>query len=89
MASQLSKFHLLLTQEVPDAEHFAFDKETSVSDVYNWYAMKHERTPVSLFMDKMFSENLRGMARSPADFSALYVKCKTVAHFAHNAFEKL
>ena len=88
MASQLSKFHLTLTQEVPDAEHFAFDKDTTVSDVYNFYALKHERTPVSLFMDKMFSANLRGMAQSPADFAALYVKTKTVAHYAQHAFSQ-
>lgn len=78
MASKLSQFHYLASQ-VP--QNFEFEREGFlVNEIYTHYALKHERTPVSLFADKMFAQPLENFATDSRDYEHLYVKMKKLAH---------
>jgi hypothetical protein len=46
--------------------------------------MQHERTPVSLFTDRLFSQHLEKFAVNKRDYESLYVKTKTLAHLANS-----
>ena len=62
MASQLSQFHSQLSS-VPQAKSFDFeDEQFDIKNVYMHFLLKHERTPTSLFMDKMFADPLKKFA---------------------------
>ena len=56
MSDQLTQFHSKLSAASND---FEWQNEGfGVENVYEHYRLKHERTPTTLFMDKMFSEAL-------------------------------
>ena len=44
------------------------------------FFVQHQRTPMSLFLDKMFADKLTTLALNKADYESLYVKTK---HFAN------
>ena len=44
--------------------------------------LQHQRTPVSLFFDKMFASKLNEFAVDKVDYEALYVKTKELANVA-------
>ena len=53
-----------------------------MGDVYKFYSLKHERTPASLFFDKLFAPQLLEFAADKTDYEALYVRTKQLAHLA-------
>ena len=74
MASNLSQFHYLASQ-LP--AQFDFEQDNfSVIQIYTFFALKHERTPVSLFTDRMFASQLEKYATDKRDYDWLYVKTK-------------
>ncbi|CDW76828.1 UNKNOWN [Stylonychia lemnae] len=86
MASLLSEFHFHLSQ-VPakfDFEHEQFD----IKNIYDFYHLKHLKTPVTQVFDKWFSSALQEHSLSKQDYEVLYVKSKTVSSLAQQVFEK-
>ena len=49
-------------------------------------SLQHERTPVSLFMDRFFKGNLAKFAQNKQDYEQLYVKTKLLSHLANQQF---
>ena len=86
MASNLSQFHSVASQ-LP--VHFDFENEKfDIRQIYQHYALKHERNPVSLFTDRLFANQLEKFAKDHADYEHLYVKTKTLAHFTNQSLSK-
>jgi hypothetical protein len=80
MASYLTQFHYIATQ-IPN--EFNFEQESfDINHLYKFYSLKHERTPVSLFTDKMFAPQLKAFALDSKDYENLYVKTKQLARLA-------
>ena len=78
MASNLSQFHYLASQ-LP--AQFDFEAEDfSVKQVYQFYALKHERTPISLFSDRKFAPLIEKFAADKRDYEWLYVRTKALSH---------
>ena len=56
MSDQLTQFHSKVSAASND---FDFTQEGfGVENVYEHYRLKHERTPTTLFMDKLFANAL-------------------------------
>lgn len=81
MSDQLTQFHSKLSAASND---FEWQNEGfGVENVYEHYRLKHERTPTTLFMDKMFSEALQKFSTSAADYESLFVRTRRIAAFAN------
>ena len=65
----------------PTLENFTIVQERSD---YMHYALKHERNPTSLFMDKYLANSLQKFAVNNRDYENMYVMTKKLAHLANN-----
>ena len=52
------------------------------SDLFPLLCLQHQRTPVSLFLDRMFARKLADFSLNKADYEQLYVRTKTLANVA-------
>lgn len=78
MASNLTQFHYLASQ-LP--AQFDFEaEEFDVKQIYQFYALKHERTPLSLFTDRIFAKHIEKFAVDKRDYEWLYVLTKALSH---------
>ena len=85
MTSYLSQFHYVASQ-VP--AQFDMESENfNVSQIYQHYALKHERTPVSLFMDRMFAGQLAKVSTDATDYESLYVQTKKLAQMCNQKMQ--
>jgi len=81
MSDQLSQFHAKLSASSND---FDWAKEDfGVESVYEHYHLKYERTPTTLFMDKLFSDALQKFSTSAADYESLFVRTRRIASLAN------
>ena len=95
MTSRLSQFHYLASTVPNDFDFEAEDFDVSQIYTFytlkvssasrsrpaaNQLPAQHQRTPVSLFLDKMFAQKLTDLALSKADYEGLYVKTKMLAN---------
>eukprot|EP00347_Sterkiella_histriomuscorum_P009169 403342255 len=86
MSNLLTEFHFHLSQ-VP--AHFDFEhKEFDVKNIYNFYHLKHQKTPVTTLMDQWFANALSQHSLSKQDYEQLYVKSKVVADLAQQLYNK-
>ena len=46
------------------------------------FFLQHQRTPMSLFLDRMFASKLAAFSLNKADYEQLYVRTKTLANLA-------
>lgn len=81
MASYLTQFHYLSSNLPAQFDYEAED--FSVKQIYQFYALKHERTPLSLWTDRMFAASLDKFSTDKRDYEWLYVKTKALAHVAN------
>ena len=85
MVSLLTEFHYILK----DIPKFDIGKDGfSVKDIYDYYALKHARSPIQMLNNCFFMPKLEKFCKNKDDYEALWMKTKHYSQLLTNLYAK-
>eukprot|EP00826_Nyctotherus_ovalis_P053854 TRINITY_DN7029_c0_g1_i2.p1 TRINITY_DN7029_c0_g1~~TRINITY_DN7029_c0_g1_i2.p1 ORF type:complete len:107 (+),score=31.34 TRINITY_DN7029_c0_g1_i2:158-478(+) len=85
MVSLLTEFHYTLK----DIPKFNIGKDGfSIKEIYDYYTLKHAKSPIQAMNDKVFMPLLEKHSKSKEDYEFLWMKTKRYSQLVMDSYNK-
>eukprot|EP00826_Nyctotherus_ovalis_P009213 TRINITY_DN12427_c0_g2_i1.p1 TRINITY_DN12427_c0_g2~~TRINITY_DN12427_c0_g2_i1.p1 ORF type:complete len:113 (-),score=43.08 TRINITY_DN12427_c0_g2_i1:128-466(-) len=83
MVSLLTEFHFALK----DIPKFDIGKDGfSIKEIYDYYMLKHARSPIQMMNDSLFMPKLEKFCKSKDEYEGLWIKTKRYSQLVTNLY---